>query len=80
MRRVHKRHGDSKGRTLSLFALDLDITVHHLNDILCYRHTKSGAAVFVGSGAVLLAECVKYTREILLAHAYARVGYLKTES
>ena len=79
VRRVHKRHGDSKGRTLSLFALDLDITVHHINDILCYRHTKSGAAVFVGSGVVLLTERIEDMREVFLAHAYARVGYLKAE-
>ena len=37
------RHG--KGRALTLFALDLDMSVHQLNKALGDRHSESGAAI-----------------------------------
>ena len=76
---VHQRYGNGKGSTIAFFTLDLNLAVHHLDDILRYSHTETGAAVFIGSGAVLLTECVKDMGEIFLAHTYTGVSNNKAE-
>ena len=45
-----KRDSDYEGRAYSLFALDIDMAVHKLNDALGDRHAETCAAVFISAG------------------------------
>ena len=54
-------HGNryGKGGAGAFFTFHLDMAVHKLHDVLCDRHSESGAAVSVGGRRILLTECVK---------------------
>ena len=71
--RIHKSDRNEKCGALALFTLDLYVAVHHLNNVFGDSQTKPRAAVFICGWAVLLAECLKYLGQIILAHAYTRV-------
>ena len=77
--RIEERDAHVEGRTLSLFTLYLDLSVHHFDDIFRDRHAQPGAAVFICGGCVLLAEGIKDLRQIFLAHADAVVADHKAE-
>ena len=68
-----QRDSDGEGGAGALLALDRNAAVHHLDDVLCNRHSESGAAVFVRLVRVLLGESLEDFRDKLLVHAHARV-------
>ena len=67
-------------RSLALLGLYGYIAAHHLDDILCYRHSETRTAVGICGGGILLRKRVEYFRQILLVHAYARIADREFES
>ena len=79
-RYICKSDGNSEFCPFALLTLNFYVTVHQIDYILGDRHSESGTAVPAGRRRVLLRECIKYMRQVLLTHADAGIFYRKSES
>ena len=55
----------------TILTFDLDGTIHHFHDTLCYRHSQSRTAIFICGTCIFLAKAVKQPWNILFTHAYS---------
>ena len=71
--------GDREGGSFALYALHVDVAVHQVHQAPGDGHAETCTSVLVRGRGILLAEGIENLRQILAAHADARIAYDKAQ-